>query len=487
MANWFKPSTGPPPRATPGGPNTAWTGPRRGGPEAGFALPLVLMVIVIVVLLGTAFATIAETEKKISDNQAQAVQAAYAADAGVEAAHALLRGGELPQTPGLWIPLTSLNTAGGAGIGEYEVEVVSVGDDTVEIRASGYVPSKADFQAKKTVTVTFHGSPDGGTVLPIFRNAAASQGALDLSNSVVISGADVYAQGNVILDNSSMITGGVFTSGKVDMQNSARITGDLFANGALNMKNTATVVGDVTANGSVTMENSSAINGSLTTHGTLTLKNSAHVDGEVTEGAPETPFPWQSFPGMDSDALAGWKALAQQGGSTPGDASYSGDVTLGSHYFGGNLRFTNSGKLTLQDNAVVYVEGNITVKNSVIVTVVGNGTIITPAGTITVENSSEIKYGTDDPGTYSLALISVKSGGTGIEIQNSAKVHGILWAPNSAIEFENSARIYGCAVGNSLDADNSTQITYDTRFGQVSPPVVGDPGALVWGKEKWEE
>lgn len=89
-----------------------------GEADGGFALALVLMITTIIVLLGTAFLTLANTEETIARNQVAQTQALYIADAGVEKALHLLDKKPLDKSVTEWVAqhqgdLTNIAVGGG--------------------------------------------------------------------------------------------------------------------------------------------------------------------------------------------------------------------------------------------------------------------------------------------------------------------------------------------------------------------------------------
>jgi hypothetical protein len=91
--------------------------PRRG--QAGFALILAMLALVLLTFLGLTLATTTSTELQIATNYRWSEQALYNAEAGVEAGRVLLRGisdwGTILPTvrTGTWLGNTDPSTAGG--------------------------------------------------------------------------------------------------------------------------------------------------------------------------------------------------------------------------------------------------------------------------------------------------------------------------------------------------------------------------------------
>ncbi len=113
--------------------------------------------------------------------------------------------------------LASLNKTAGSyngetetvfGDGSYSVNITSTNAATKVIQATGYIPSKANARAKRTVKVT----ASRGVGIAFNYGIQVGEGGLELGNTNLVKGS-IYSNGNITAGNSNIVTGDVWVAG----------------------------------------------------------------------------------------------------------------------------------------------------------------------------------------------------------------------------------------------------------------------------------
>lgn len=120
---------------------------------------------------------------------------------------------------GLDKALASLNATGGSYMGEpetslgggsFSVTVSSQNPATKMVEVTGYVPSKAQPLAKRTVKATIA----KGVGVAFNYGVQVGDGGLEMGENATVNGS-VYSNGNILMDNNSRITGDAYVAGGV--------------------------------------------------------------------------------------------------------------------------------------------------------------------------------------------------------------------------------------------------------------------------------
>lgn len=163
-----------------------------------FILALIVLALVLInvlVIIGNAL-----TFHQSSEYVQASVQAHHLAEAGIDKA------------------VAAFNTAGTYGgesetnleIGSYSVEVTSIDAGNKLIESTGFVPSKANAKASKTISIQV----SKGIGTSFIYGVQVGEGGLDMGNNSKVLGT-VYSNGNVIMKNGTSITGDVWVAGGV--------------------------------------------------------------------------------------------------------------------------------------------------------------------------------------------------------------------------------------------------------------------------------
>ena len=306
---------------------------KRSRSESGAILPMVIILMLALMMTGTAFLNAGILENGLVRREIAKTQAFNAAEAGVEAAIWQFNYGDRPWRP--WpVPWTdnddgnptrteTIYTSQDSSVGDYEVTVVNKDSSYPQIDSFGYVPSKeAEGKIEKRVRITLEKNHD-----PMFNYAIASAGGIIIENP------------------GTVITGSCYTIGDISIIS-------------------ATVDGNAEATETV----------SVTDGGT--------VSGTITEGAEELPFPE-----YESDYYQ-YKATSVINGDLviSGVSPYAVDGIL---YVTGNLTIANS---TLVGPGSIVAEGKINVQqNSVVGTSIDTGVSLVSAYESAFEGDIAIK------------------------------------------------------------------------------------------------
>lgn len=312
---------------------------------------------------------------------------------------------------GLERTLWKLNTTAGAcdescttettlgTTGTFEVSIQNIGQNLKKITSTGYVPNKINPRSKRTIKV------------------------------------DVAIDTNIISFNYAVQvgTGGVF------MENSSKITGTVWSN--------ANIEG----------ENSSLINGAAYATGTIANPPCTPGSPPSCVAHPNQPSP-PPMPTVDYDE---WKTKAEIGGMYSGSCTVTTTINLGPTKVPcANFTVQNFGEVTI--NGPVWVTGNVTIKNSAKIKLNesfgSQGTVLITDGKISTENSGAFVQTTASPAGYILA-VSQSTANDAILVKNSG-ANAIFYALSGGASLENSARVTAL-VANRLETKNTATLTYE--------------------------
>lgn len=113
--------------------------------------------------------------------------------------------------------LASLNKTGGSYLGEtettlgegsYSVTITSTDPATKVIEATGYVPSKVNTKAKRTIKIT----SSRGVGVAFVYGVQVGEGGLEMGEHNLVTGS-IYSNGNITSDDDNEITGDVWVAG----------------------------------------------------------------------------------------------------------------------------------------------------------------------------------------------------------------------------------------------------------------------------------
>ncbi len=188
------------------------------------------------------------------------------------------------------------------------------------------------------------------------------------------------------------------------------------------------------------------------------------------------------FPITDGN-ITGWKAEGEAGGVYSGNYVIDDDTaTLGPIKINGNLTIQNNAVVTI--NGTIWVTGNIILDNNVDISLApgygsGSGVIVTD-GEVDISNNVDFA-GSGATGSYML-LLTTSSSSNAIDLSNNAGAV-ILYAQNGTVNIANNAGAKE-VTGYRLSLGNNAVVTYESGLANVN--FVSGPGG-AWDITKWKE
>ena len=373
--------------------------------KRGSAIPLVMLVAVILLAMGTGLLRLGLGSRIISIRTASNITAQCAADAGLTKALFEMNeklkvetwdGSTLPLGTNISLPncdaVFSYTVTGDLGSG-YTIQ--STGNSNQAQRTvSCTLQLQGPFEAA-IFTKQYLYMKNGGTV--DWYNFDADDGNLQI-------GTNSAEPDSVVLHNNAIVNGdiGVGMGGDIDdviVDNGATITGETFTLTQIYELPLVTVPESLESSPSLgTINDSNTVITSSAKYNSIDLGNSETV-------------------------------------------TISGDITL---YITGDITLGNSAELQIEEGAslTLYLGGDF------------EG-----------QNSSLVNNETQDP--QKLKIYGLDSCET-IQFKNSADLYGAIYAPNADVIMHNSSNVYGAVVAESFDMKNSGVFMYDTSLRDVS-------------------
>ncbi len=328
----------------------------------------------------------------------------------------------------------------------------------------------------------------------------------------------VVAEGNVKKDirkvktvlstdiGASFFYGLQTNTGGLVMENSSSVTGNVYSNGSVAGFNSNIVRGDIVSAGSSGLVDGSHATGSVYAH---TIRNSdvdgdayyqtisnTTVDGSLYPGSPDQPL--ENMPISDAK-IDEWKAAAETGGIINSPCPYviNSNAIIGPVKINCNLVIQGSPTVTLR--GMVWVVGNVTIENTAIIRldpsvgpmslaiIADNPANRTTGSKIILENSARfVDSGT--PGSYILVVSqnnSAEGGGSevAINVQNSVTGKLLVYAGHGEILLQNSINLKE-VTAYRIRLKNTATVIYET--GLSSLLFQSGPGG-AYTISKWEE
>ena len=426
----------------------------------GFALVLVLMVLCVFVILGTAYTTIVLSENKNTTINEKDDQAYYLARSGVAAvsnyiiSHPDSVQSLIDNSPSAPIPL---------GNGYFTVTVAKSTDGSgdLTVTSDGVIPHIIP-------------GPSGiGTPSPI----------------PILSARDVSSGAELILKYSSSNNNwvqpsydvAVFSLGTISLSGSANFIGSAGTNSAIA--------------GAVSIDNSgSKINGDLLVGpgGSTTVVNRPNcITGSISSQAASRTFPLPDFPIFPSDLTARGNLNIGSSQTISSDGYYT-EITVGS---GATLTFdVGSGIRKIKvDNLKVGYQGILITGTGTLVLYVstsmsfGSGTSVNPANPSVHPEKMVIYYSGTNAVSFSSGSVvatlyasqasnititggtsftgNVISGGPLLTLDGgtSSFVHAII-APKANVNMSGGASLTGAIISKNFTASGSSRVTNNTNI-----------------------
>lgn len=272
-------------------------------------------------------------------------------------------------------------------------------------------------------------------------------------------------RGGFILENSSSVTGNIYSSGSVTGSGNI-VRGDVVSSGATGL------ISGIHATG--TAYSHTISNSTIDKDAYYVTKTSTTVSGVSHPGSSDLPD--IELPISDAQ-ITDWEDIAVAGGTISCSGTYviSSNRTLGPTKIPCDLEISGSPTITL--NGPVWVTGNITIKNSAIIRVASSlGSVSIPiiadkttnrttSSKIDLNNTSQF-FGSGSVGSFVFLISQNNSSELGgaeeaISMDNSSSGAVVLYAAHGLISVNNSATLKE-VTGYKIKAKNTATIIYDT-------------------------
>lgn len=372
------------------------------GRQAGFILPLIVILSLVLALTGMAVLSLSVKAQTRTTLNVQTLAARSAADAGLaEALYRMNRQLATGQTP-FQLPLTQRPLSDLAGT-EAQYQYTITGD-----WISGY---QVDSQGQCGSAVhTVH-----SVVRPrsLFEYAVFASEGIELKN-----GSEVRVFNNESLEPLLLVGTNSSQSGAIDLKNNVLIDGDV------------------------------AVGPDAAPEDVVKLKNSAKIKGEVfpLDAEQETPLP--TVP----DSLQ----------SAPYLGTIDSNRTLQSDARCREVDLAHNEKLRIDGDVSLYVDGDIELRNSAEVEILpGSSLTIYLDGDLTCRNSGTLNNRTQDAGALEIYGLA---GCEDIELRNNTTVYAAIYAPHADVVSYNSASVIGSVIARSFTQHNAANFLYDVSL-----------------------
>ncbi len=375
------------------------------GRRRGAALAVVMAVIAILLVAGTAVLALGLHSRLLATRTSQQIAARCAADAGL--ARALYEmnqhlgtipwdDGDLPEAANQALENTDAT---------FDYSATSDGEGGYTISATGRCGPIA-----RTITSTLK-------LQGVFDYALFGRESVDLKSGAVV---DWY---NFDLDDEPMKVG---TSS--------------VAVASIVLKNGATINGDVVV----------GVGG---------------VPAEVIDSRPGATITGRSYamtddPWLPSVTVPEWLASLPSGGTIKNNTNISSSGKYD------EIDLKNSGVVTVNGDVQLYIVGDVTLGNSASVDVENGASLVMYiGGNFEGKNGSALNNKNQQPSQLKIYGLD---GCRSMLLKNSSELYGAIYAPNADIILYNSAAIYGSLVGNTIEQKNSAPFYYDASLRDVS-------------------
>lgn len=283
--------------------------------KKGMMLIVSYLVIMVLIILGSAFITQSFTERRVAEKEKNRIQAFYLAESGIATACDGLRQNWEGFTSGL--PRTRVFTQN-FDYGGFSVDIESGPlADTVRLISTGTTQT-----TERIIEEVVRGTVGEG--MEGYDFALLACGNLFLEGNASIENQDVYVNGNMEIRSVNGITGG-----------------NAYAKGTATLANGGSVTGSINANKNITVNTGSIIDGDAASKRTVT--NNGTITGTTTSGAVPDPVDEAALQAkadsyrLSEDDWTNYETQARsEGNYHEGNFSPSGSYT-GTHYVNGNV------------------------------------------------------------------------------------------------------------------------------------------------------
>lgn len=339
-------------------------------------------------------------------------------------------------------------------------------------------------------TTTTTNTTEGKQVISIAEkntNTRKTQANVTLGTGASFNFGVQAGNGGFILENSSSVTGNVYSNGPITGAGNT-ISGDAISAGSSGLIDDVHTTGagyahtiqdsDIDANAYYVVKTNTTVGGT---------SNSNSTD----QPTANMPISDEQIGDLEADALAGGVI------SSPCPYKITSNRTLGPVKITCDLEISGNPNITL--NGSVWVTGKVFIKNTAILRIsssLGSRSVAiiadnpsnrTTSSSFDLTNSAQF-LGSGSPGSFIFLISqnnSAELGGEGeaIEMANTSNGGAVLYAPHGLININNSANLKE-VTGYKIKAKNTANVTYDT--GLANTLFTSGPGGgyeiLDWGE-----
>lgn len=341
--------------------------------------------------------------------------------------------------------------------GAFTITVSTIDGSTKQITATGFVPNSTNPVATKIIKANIGIT---NTNISFHYGIQSGNGGFKMENSSTVTG-NVFSDGPVIGDSQNYIYGSVVSSGANGLVYGIHATSSVYAHTIGNSSESTIIDKDAYYHSSKT---------------NTTVKGTSHPNSVDQSKAP-LPISDDQINQWETQAAAGGTATCSNGSYT---ISGSQSVDLGPIKIPCNLTISNNAVVTIHNH--IWVAGNITIQNSAQVKMApelgaSNVAIIADkpsdqinSSKISVQNSAIFKN-SGTPGSFVFLISQNKSAENGGEVvafnlSNSASAL-VAYAAHGLIPLSNSVSLKE-VTAYKIKMQNSANVKYDTGLPSVA-------------------
>ena len=265
---------------------------------------------------------------------------------------------------------------------------------------------------------------------------------------------------------------GIFSKDDLTLRNSAEI--DMYNNDSFD--DPLKVGTNSINNGAIDLQNSIKIYGDIAVgvggnpDQVIDIGNSIEIEGDTYSQTTNNILPSVTVPAYLQSAASG------------GTINNNKTITTSGKY--DEIDLGNSKEIKVSGPVELYITGDINLGNSTKIELddsnPNSSLTIYLNGELVANNSSELNNKTEVPKNFKLyGTDNCKS----LDFNNSAKMFGVIYAPEADIVFHNSIELYGSMVGNNIDFIDSVKMWYDASLRDS----VGNDGLSGLKMNRWKE
>lgn len=415
--------------------------------QRGSILVTVIVIMVCLVLLGTAMASLSIHDQRQAARQQKNAEAMYIARGGAEAVAAYLLHNPEAAPELLSRGQDEVILPNGA---RFVVEVTEDEDGKIYVSSTGYSGEHSErltFSLEPKPELVYP-SPDSQFYFPVFDMAIFAEGSIELGNSAEVIG-DIGTHS--VKDKDVYLSNAAKVKKKNGMYGNVKVGIGGNPNKVAHLKNAAYVEGIITnldeerhyplpifpefpnlpSRGNLTASTSTATISESGSYNKITVTNS----GKLIINAPS------------GETIRIRAKSLELNNSSEVIINGDGKVVL---YIENDFEFSNSStfnKSGSPDKALLYYAGasnKLKLRNSTIF----NGSIYAKTADIDLANGGEV-WG------------SIFTGGVDVKLSNASKaVVQVIYAPNALVTVHNSAHVLGAIVCKQYESKNYSVVEY---------------------------